>query len=128
MTYTGQSGVDFDRSGRISMFEVLQRIGETTGGLLSEDDFLPSPCAHPLCYQIAYLLIDEQGGTAIPFTQLLDRLQVVWEHGDQGALVHAIETMFGLSEQARALMSMEIEAGRGNYGPCFRFLAERAES
>jgi len=62
------------------------------------------------------------------FTQLLDRLQVVWEHGDQGALVHAIETMFGLSEQARALMSMEIEAGRGNYGPCFRFLAERAES
>ena len=34
MTFTGQSGVSFDRAGRISMHEVLQRIEETTGGLL----------------------------------------------------------------------------------------------
>src|SRR5262249_11299246 len=32
------------------------------------------------------------------FTLLLDQLQAVWEHGDQAALVHAIETMFGLSD------------------------------
>ncbi len=56
------------------------------------------------------------------FTQLLDQLQVVWEHGDQAALVHAIEMMFGLSEQARHLMSIEIGEGLGNYGPCFRVL------
>ena len=56
------------------------------------------------------------------YTQLVDRLQVVWEHGDQSALVHAIETMFGLSEKARSLMSVEIGNGRGNYGPCFRVL------
>jgi hypothetical protein len=56
------------------------------------------------------------------FTLLLAQLQTVWEHGDQGALVHAIETMFGLSEQARRLMSIEIGTGRGNYGPCFRVL------
>lgn len=56
------------------------------------------------------------------YTQLLDGLQVVWEHGDQSALVHAIETMFGLSEQARSLMSTEIGNGLGNYGPCFRLL------
>ena len=56
------------------------------------------------------------------FTQLLDRLQVVWERGDQSALVHAIETMFGLSKQAQSLMSMEIGKGLGNYGPCFRYL------
>ncbi len=56
------------------------------------------------------------------FTQLLDRLQVVWEHGDQSALVRAIETMFGLSKQAQALMSIEIGEGLGNYGPCFRLL------
>jgi hypothetical protein len=56
------------------------------------------------------------------FTQLLNRLQVVWEHGDQGALVHAIDTMFGLSQQARSLMSIKIEGESGNYGPCFRFL------
>jgi hypothetical protein len=56
------------------------------------------------------------------FSRLLDQLQVVWEHGDQAALVHAIEAMFKLSEQARRLMSIEIGNGRGNYGPCFRVL------
>ncbi len=58
------------------------------------------------------------------FTQMLDRLQVVWENGDQGALVHAIDTMFELSTCARSLMSMEIIGEQGNYGPCFRYLGE----
>ena len=56
------------------------------------------------------------------FTQLVDRLQAVWEHGDQASLVHAVETMFALSEQARALMSIEIAGGPGTYGPSFRLL------
>lgn len=56
------------------------------------------------------------------FTQLLDRLQVVWERGDQAALIHAIETMFGLSKQAQSLMKVEIGKGLGNYGPCFRLI------
>jgi uncharacterized radical SAM superfamily Fe-S cluster-containing enzyme len=73
ITYTGQSGVTFHRSGRISMREVLARIAEQTGGLLRPEDFVPSPCAHPLCYQIAYLLLDPAGGAPIPFTRLMDR-------------------------------------------------------
>ncbi|WP_428268316.1 radical SAM protein [Haliangium sp.] len=76
MTYTGQSGASFDRSGRISMVEVLDQIAATTGGLLGRDDFVPSPCAHPLCYQIAYLLVDPDGGPdspPIPLTRLIDR-------------------------------------------------------
>jgi 7,8-dihydro-6-hydroxymethylpterin dimethyltransferase len=71
ITYTGQGGVHFDRSGRISTFEVLQRIAETTNGLLGPDDFVPSPSAHPLCYQIAYLLNDASG--PISFRRFLDR-------------------------------------------------------
>ncbi|HNN93086.1 MAG TPA: radical SAM protein [Pseudomonadota bacterium] len=75
ITYTGQSGTSFDpeRRGRISTYEVLCRIEETTAGLLRQSDFVPSPCAHPLCYQIAYLLIDPDGGPAIPFTRLMPR-------------------------------------------------------
>jgi uncharacterized radical SAM superfamily Fe-S cluster-containing enzyme len=75
MTFTGQSGASFDRSGRISMREVLQRIEETTGGLLTVADFVPSPCAHPLCYQIAYLLgdPDDPDGPMVPLTRLVDR-------------------------------------------------------
>jgi 7,8-dihydro-6-hydroxymethylpterin dimethyltransferase len=73
ITYTGQGGTTFPREGRISMHEVLRRIEETTGGMLAPDDFVPSPCAHPLCYQIAYLLMDPAGGPPVPFTRLLDR-------------------------------------------------------
>ncbi len=73
MTYTGQSGRHFPRSGRVSMVEVLDLLSEQTGGLLRRDDFLPSPCAHPLCYQIAYLLLDPEGGRPVPFTRFLSR-------------------------------------------------------
>lgn len=75
MTYTGQGGVSFSRSGRISMIEVLRQIEATTAGLLRPDDFVPSPCAHPLCYQIAYLLMDPEGGPPVPFTRFLPREQ-----------------------------------------------------
>jgi uncharacterized radical SAM superfamily Fe-S cluster-containing enzyme len=71
MTFTGQSGVTFQRSGRISMYEVLEEIERRTEGLLRPSDFVTSPCAHPLCYQIAYLLIDPDGGPPIPFTRFL---------------------------------------------------------
>jgi uncharacterized radical SAM superfamily Fe-S cluster-containing enzyme len=76
MTYTGQSGASFPRSGRISMLEVLECIEATTHGLLRVDDFVASPCAHPLCYQIAYLLIDPEGGAPIPFTRFMSREQL----------------------------------------------------
>ena len=72
ITYTGQSGVNFDRSGRISMHEVLQQIEATTDGLLGPNDFVPSPCAHPLCYQIAYLITDPDGGPPVPLTRIID--------------------------------------------------------
>jgi 7,8-dihydro-6-hydroxymethylpterin dimethyltransferase len=74
MTYTGQSGATFQqdtRSGRISMIEVLEQIAATSGGLLSPSDFVSSPCAHPLCYQIAYLLLDPDGGAPIPLTRFM---------------------------------------------------------
>lgn len=72
ITYTGQGGASFDRSGRITMHEVLTRIEETTAGLLQPRDFVPSPCAHPLCYQIAYLLTDPEGGQPVPFLRFMD--------------------------------------------------------
>jgi len=71
MSYTGQGGKDRPREGRTSMDAVLRRIEETTGGLLRPDHFVPSPCAHPLCYQIAYVLSDPDGGRPIPFLDFL---------------------------------------------------------
>lgn len=75
ITYTGQGGTTFDpaRAGRIDLFTVLQRIEAQTQGLLTVDDWVPSPCAHPLCYQIAYLLMDPEGGPPVPFTRFMPR-------------------------------------------------------
>ncbi|MDP2316850.1 MAG: radical SAM protein [Pseudomonadota bacterium] len=85
MTYTGQGGATFDRAGRITLYETLQRI-EAQTGWLRIDDFVPSPRAHPLCYQVAYLLVDPDGGPEsgppIPFTRLLDRATLYAALGD----------------------------------------------
>ncbi len=113
ITYTGQGGAGFDRSGRISMLEVLERISETTGGLLVPSDFVPSPAAHSLCYQIAYLLRDPEGGPAIPFTRFMraetlydclqDHLYLEPSPKLERALQDAIDRLWATGEHPRAL-------------------------
>ncbi|WP_437683330.1 radical SAM protein [Sorangium sp. So ce131] len=113
MTFTGQSGAGFDRGGRISTIEVLERIAETTSGLLSPEDFIPSPCAHPLCYQIAYLLMDPGGGPPIPFTRFMSREALYGCLGDhlylepsarlERAMQDAIDALWARGGDERAL-------------------------
>ena len=76
ITYTGQGGTTFDRSGRISIYEVLERARDQTNGWVTPADFVPSPCAHSLCYQIVYVLMDPEGGRPIPFTRFMDRKEM----------------------------------------------------
>lgn len=54
------------------------------------------------------------------YSKLLKQLALIWRNGDQGMLVHAIETMFSLQEPARELMKMQIGSTGQTYGPCFR--------
>ncbi|MBK7536180.1 MAG: radical SAM protein [Myxococcales bacterium] len=56
MTFTGQSGAQFDKAARYTPSEVLRDLEAQTDGLLRASDFVPSPAAHPLCYQVTYLL------------------------------------------------------------------------
>lgn len=61
------------------------------------------------------------------YTTLLAQLGAVWAEGDQGKLVQAIETMFSLEADARALMRIPIDPSNpasGTYGPCFRATGE----
>lgn len=113
ITFTGQSGADFDRGGRIDMLDVLERIESTTDGLLAPSDFVPSPCTHPLCYQIAYLLTDPAGGPAVPFTRFLapetlyeclaDHLYLEPSPRLERALQNAIDALWVDDEQPRTL-------------------------
>jgi uncharacterized radical SAM superfamily Fe-S cluster-containing enzyme len=56
LTFTGQGGRTFDRAARMTPDEVLRALEHQTGQRLRADDFVPSPAAHPLCYQVTYLL------------------------------------------------------------------------
>ena len=74
MTFTGQSGTAFDRAARYTPYDVLVDLARQTGGLLEVADFVPSPAAHPLCYQVAYLLdLGPDGGEPrwLPFTRFM---------------------------------------------------------
>ena len=71
MTFTGQSGASFDRSARYTTYDALADLQEQSGGRLRIDDFVPSPVAHPLCYQVAYLMrLSEERW--LPLTRIME--------------------------------------------------------
>jgi 7,8-dihydro-6-hydroxymethylpterin dimethyltransferase len=75
MTFTGQGGVQFDGASRMTTCEVLDEMERATNGEIRMDDFVPSPCAHPLCYQTCYLLQMDKG-RYLPFTRFMSRDQI----------------------------------------------------
>jgi hypothetical protein len=58
------------------------------------------------------------------FTDLLNHLQRTWETGDANEIVLGHASMSRLEALAVRLMETPIPGGRGNYGPCFRLIAE----
>lgn len=72
MTFTGQGGTGFDPGTRMTAPDVLRRIETSTEGRIRMDDFVPSPCAHPLCYQTCYLLQTDRGNF-IPFARFMSK-------------------------------------------------------
>ena len=81
MTFTGQGGVGFTRSARITIPDLHARIAEGTGGRIQWRDFVPSPLAHPHCYSICYVLCLDDGGY-VPFTRLTSRAKMFELLGD----------------------------------------------
>jgi uncharacterized radical SAM superfamily Fe-S cluster-containing enzyme len=75
LTFTGQGGVGFDRSARITIPDLHRGIENASGGRLTAKDFVPSPLAHAHCYSISYLLMLDGGGY-VPFTRLFGRAKL----------------------------------------------------
>ena len=75
LTFTGQGGKTFDRAARMMPDEVLRALELQTDGQLRVDDFVPSPAAHPLCYQVTYLL-RVGAGRWVPFPRFMRRLDL----------------------------------------------------
>ncbi len=70
MTYTGQGGGEFAPRAHLPVEGVERRIEEATSKRILRSDFMPLPSAHPLCYGVSYLLVDE-AGSAHPLSRLL---------------------------------------------------------
>jgi 7,8-dihydro-6-hydroxymethylpterin dimethyltransferase len=75
LTFTGQGGVEFERTARISIPDLQEILRKHTGGRIQPKDFVPSPLAHPHCYSICYVLMLDNGGF-VPFTRFLGREKV----------------------------------------------------
>ena len=81
LTFTGQGGVGFQRSARITTPDLHRIIDEHTGGKIAWRDFVPSPLAHPHCYSICYLLMLDGGGF-VPYARFMSRQKLFDLLGD----------------------------------------------
>jgi uncharacterized radical SAM superfamily Fe-S cluster-containing enzyme len=69
-TYSGRHVLPTDLERRVTFPDVIRGVAAQTGGQFREDDFLPLPCAHPNCHQVAFAW--RQGSTATPVTRFID--------------------------------------------------------
>jgi hypothetical protein len=69
-TYSGRHVLPDDLERRITFPDVIKGVAAQTKGIFKEDDFLPLPCAHPNCHQIA--IAYRSNGTATPITRFID--------------------------------------------------------
>lgn len=68
MTYTGANGSNFHPNEHITIDEVEELISTKSG--FSSKDFFPLGSYHPLCYSVAYYLVNKN--KIIPLTKLID--------------------------------------------------------
>lgn len=75
VTFTGQNMGRFDPAMRLTTPDVIADIVEKNASIKT-DDFLPSPCAHPLCYSACYLL-KSGNKEMIPFTDFIPEQDLI---------------------------------------------------
>ena len=69
VAFTGQNVGRFDQTTRLTTPDVIAGIVKKNPDI-RWDDFLPSPCAHPLCYAVCYLLKTDNNGS-VPFARFM---------------------------------------------------------
>lgn len=69
-TYSGRHVLPEELERRITFPDVIRGVAEQTNGMFAESDFLPLPCAHPNCHQIAIAYRNE--GRVVPVTRFID--------------------------------------------------------
>jgi 7,8-dihydro-6-hydroxymethylpterin dimethyltransferase len=113
LTFTGQGGKSFDRAARMTPDEVLSAVERQTEGRLRVDDFVPSPAAHPLCYQVTYLLQVGEGRW-VPFPRFMRRADLRALLGRGLYLEPTIELEAALADVIDRLWTGEVACDDGD--------------
>lgn len=71
ITFTGQNESRLSHDLRITPPDIIRRIA-SDNPWIAKDDFIPSPCAHPLCYSVCYAL-KFGAGEFVPLVRLMPR-------------------------------------------------------
>ena len=139
MTYTGQGGGRFPRARHIPADEAARIVSEHSRGDLDGGDFLTRPSAHPLCYQVCYML--KAPGGFLPLTRVApaERVRELMaesylarlDEGGQALFTDAINRLYadGRSEDLRVFRDLidRLYPAGGALGPFERQrLAESA--
>jgi len=120
-TYVGRHTNPADLENRVTTPDVVRALVEQTGGLLTAEDFLPIPCAHPNCHMMTYLY--RGAGGAVPVSRFLNLR-------DNADLV--ANTLVYTPQKARAIVSAFLErkdgccSGSGDCSPVGSAFVERA--
>lgn len=69
-TYSGRHVLPEELERRITFPDVIRLIADQTGGMFSESDFMPLPCAHPNCHSLTYAY--RQNGLVVPLLKFID--------------------------------------------------------
>ena len=69
-TYVGRHVNPKDLENRATIPDVVKAIVSQTGGMFTEEDFMPVPCAHPNCHMMTYVY--RGAGQPVPVSRFLD--------------------------------------------------------
>ncbi|MBI3819116.1 MAG: radical SAM protein [Planctomycetes bacterium] len=105
-TYVGRHDKPTDLDRRITPPDIMKALETQGGGILTSDDFLPLPCAHPNCHRISYLY--RHGGGVTPVSRIIDFRK---------SLDLAADTIVYTPKKARALIERVVGGGGACCGP-----------
>ncbi len=69
-TYSGRHVLPSVLEQRVTFPDAIRGIAAASGGMLSETDFTPLPCAHPNCHQIMLAIRNDSG--LLPLARVMD--------------------------------------------------------
>ncbi len=90
VSFVGRGKSLSNQASRLTIPDIVRLLGTSGDPRISESDFAPLPCSHPLCFSLAYYLLLDNGGV-ISINRLADASRIMDNLANR--------TIFGLDSQ-----------------------------